>query len=119
MKNISFDRFMNPHDGSRKRSKTQVHKTKKEKELVRGKTKNIKAENIEDYIENFPTKYNIGFTSNEIEDVCKYLKIDRDSFNTALGINTCTMIDGEILTYHSDIINALHFIYNGKYIFWD
>jgi hypothetical protein len=56
-------------------------------------------------IKNFKTKHESGFTSQEIVDFLKesYPKIERKDFNLALGIHTAMFIDGESITYHSDV----------------
>lgn len=75
--------------------------------------------NLEKIVYNFRNKYEEGFTSEEMSRLCKELKVDKDQFNEALGINTCVLIEGETITYHRDVLNALNKILNGNFIFWD
>jgi hypothetical protein len=57
---------------------------------------------------NYPTKYKMGFTNSEIQDLLKnFPNMNRQYYDNALFGTTCTMIDGEMITYHCDIENAI------------
>lgn len=65
-------------------------------------------ENLEDKINNYPTKNKIGFIDEEIDELMSgYPGINKVKFNRALVGITTTTIDGDIVIYHRDIINAL------------
>jgi hypothetical protein len=59
-------------------------------------------------------KNEIGFTGVEIRLMLLYNNIDVDKFYDALGVNTCTMIDGQIITYFWDVENALDRVLNDR-----
>ena len=71
------------------------------------KRKKTKADEVSEAVSKFPTKNKEGFTDNEIKQLCEMFKIEEKKLNTALGTNTVIMIDGEIITYHSDVEMAL------------
>jgi len=65
-------------------------------------------EKVKDLVYNTKTTCMYGFKPKEIEELLKnFPNIKRGDFNRALGVNTCMMHDGEIVTYHSDIELAL------------
>jgi len=57
-------------------------------------------------------KSKFGLTDNEIKALLKEQKINEKDFYKALGINTCIIINGETITYHTDIDRALRLITN-------
>lgn len=58
--------------------------------------------------ENFKTKYEQGFTKDEIKSITEMFPVlNMDKFNDALMGITCMMIDNEIIVYHCDIEKAL------------
>lgn len=63
---------------------------------------------IKDFVYNYKTTYEQGFTREEI-DVVKGLfsKINIQKFDEALYGITCMMIDDQIVIYHCDIEKAL------------
>jgi hypothetical protein len=64
--------------------------------------------NTRETVENFKTKSEYGFTSKETEELLKsFPNINMEKFNSALGCHTVMIIDGEIITYHCDIITAI------------
>jgi hypothetical protein len=69
--------------------------------------KKLTSKNITNIVYSYPTKYEYGFTASEIKKLISEYEINEDNFNTALGVNTCMMIDNEIITYHCDIEKAL------------
>ena len=64
-------------------------------------------ENLHEFIYNYPTKHQYGFMGSETNEILEKYEIDKDKFYDALGVNTCMIIDGEILNYHCDIELAL------------
>jgi hypothetical protein len=64
-------------------------------------------------------KNEIGFTGVEIRLMLLENNIDVDKFYDALGVNTCTMIDGQIITYFWDVENALDRVLNDRDITLD
>jgi hypothetical protein len=66
------------------------------------------SKSVYDIIYNYPTKYQMGFTNSEIEEVLKnFPNLNRQYYDNALYGTTCTIIDGETITYHCDIENAI------------
>ena len=59
-------------------------------------------------------KNEIGFTGVEIQLMLIENNIDSDKFYNALGVNTCCMIDGKIITYFWDVENALDRVLNDR-----
>ena len=57
-------------------------------------------------------KARFGLTDNEIKALLKERKINDKDFYKALGTNTCMIINGEVITYHTDIDRALRLLTN-------
>jgi len=57
-------------------------------------------------------KSKFGLTNNEIKALLKERKINEKDFYKALGTNTCMVINGETITYHTDIDRALRLLTN-------
>lgn len=54
------------------------------------------------------TKHKEGYTHDEILQLLKESpEIDPDTFFHNLGVNTCIMRDGELITYHCDVDFAI------------
>lgn len=62
---------------------------------------------IKDTVYNYKTKNEHGFTKTEIHNLLVELKINEKRFNKALGVNTCMLIDGEVITYHTDVLKGV------------
>ena len=78
--------------------------------------------NVEDFIYEYPTKNEHGFIASEINDMLEKYSIDKDKFYTALGINTCMIIDGEVVTYHCDVLKGLRCVIENReqnFFEWD
>ena len=61
---------------------------------------------------NYKTKYNEGFTDDEIEDIKNKVEEIVFNFNTekfeyAFYGNTCMIKDKQLIRYHIDVLNAL------------
>lgn len=74
----------------------------------------ITSENLNDFINNYPTKYQSGFLAFEIKEILERFQIDEDTFYKALGVNTCMVIDGQAVTYHCDIELALRCVIENR-----
>ena len=76
---------------------------------------------LEEFINNYPTKYKEGFLSEEQKAVLeKFPNINMDKYNDAMMGNTCIMKEDKIVTYHCDIITALRCgIENRKIKYWE
>lgn len=61
---------------------------------------------LQDLVYNYKTKYEEVFTDVEIKRLLIQLKIDEESFNKLLGVNTCIIKGNEIITYHSDVFKT-------------
>lgn len=55
----------------------------------------------------YKTKYKEGFIHDEIKSLCEEEGVDIDVFLDKLGVNTCIMRDGQMITYHCDVDLAL------------
>lgn len=63
---------------------------------------------IEKKVNTFKTKYKIGFTQEEIEELLKsYPNVNKDKFSEATDGNTVQLRDDKIVQYHCDIIKAI------------
>lgn len=64
---------------------------------------------LEEIVYNFPTKYEEGFTLEEQKDLIKskFNHINFEEFKKALGVNTCMVIDEQVITYSVDVYFAL------------
>jgi formate dehydrogenase assembly factor FdhD len=62
---------------------------------------------IKKIVNEFPTKYSAGFTDEEISNLLEQLNVNEKRFNKAMGTNTCAIIDGNAVSYHTDIIRAI------------
>lgn len=67
----------------------------------------LTSENLSDFVNNYPTKHKYGFIGTETNEILEKFGIDKDKFYTALGVNTCMIIDGDVINYHCDIELAL------------
>ena len=76
--------------------------------------KELNIKNISEIIDNYKTKYKEGFTSKEIKSLIKEYNLDSKKFYESLGVNTCAIIDDEVITYHCDIKSALYCILENR-----
>ena len=70
----------------------------------------------------FKPKDKLGYTTEEIDKICKALGFTRKQFNKAFGINTCAIAkDGTTRYYECDIERTLWVLgsKHGKYHEWD
>jgi hypothetical protein len=55
----------------------------------------------------FQTKHTSGYTHSEIKKLLEKLNINEKRFKRNLGVNTCMIIDGQVITYRKDILNGI------------
>lgn len=63
---------------------------------------------LEEMVYTFPCKYTQGFVDEEINELLAFYNIERKDFNDKHGINTCMLIDNEIINYHCDIYSTIN-----------
>lgn len=64
--------------------------------------------NLKNIVYDFKTKNKSGFTPSEEKELLeKFPNINKDQYGNALNGITGEVIDGELITYHVDIIAAL------------
>jgi len=73
---------------------------------------------LEDYIYNYPTKHEEGFTTNEMLKLIYELHLGKDRFFDKLGVNTCMIIDGDWITYHCDVLLAARLCIENREMRW-
>lgn len=64
---------------------------------------------INNYVHGFKTKYEQGFTPEEMNEVLEHFKdeISMDAFNDAMMGNTCPVVEGQMLVYKHDLITGI------------
>jgi hypothetical protein len=68
----------------------------------------IHRDRITSIVKSFKTKYDEGFTWNEIQSISeKFTSLNRDKFESALFGITCRMINEETVIYSWDVVKAL------------
>lgn len=68
----------------------------------------IHGDRITSIVKSFKTKYDEGFTWNEIQSISeKFTSLNRDKFESALFGITCRMINEETVIYSWDVVKAL------------
>ena len=76
--------------------------------------KTLTLQNIQEVVDNYPTKHKSGFTDTEINSLLKEYSVNSKKFYYNLGVNTVSIIDGKTVTYHTDIKRALRFVIKGS-----
>lgn len=74
----------------------------------------LTSKNLSNFIDTYPTKYQHGFLFIETNEILERFNIDKDAFYTAMGINTCMVVEGQTLNYHSDIELALRCVIENR-----
>lgn len=74
----------------------------------------LTSENVEEFIYEYSTKHKQGFTVYEINTILEEYGIDKNNFYTALGVNTCMIIDNEFITYHCDVLKGLRCVIENR-----
>jgi hypothetical protein len=77
------------------------------KRRILKETKVLNSNNAEDVIYNYETKHKQGYTPQEIKSFLEKYSIDEDAFYKNLGVNTCMITDGDVITYHCDILKGV------------
>lgn len=62
----------------------------------------------------YPTKYDLGFIDEEIEELCDMLKVSRESFSKKFGAHTCAVIDNKTIMYHSDVLRTFRLVLENR-----
>lgn len=84
--------------------------------------KKLTSKNITNVVNNFPVKYEYGFTASEINTLLTEYDLDENLFYQKLGVNTCMVIEGQTITYHCDIEKALFCLVENRdenFLEWD
>ena len=74
----------------------------------------LTSENLTEFINTYPTKYQYCFLASETNDILEKFGIDKEKFYTALGVNTCMLMEGQVLNYHCDIELALRCVIENR-----
>lgn len=63
---------------------------------------------LKNLVYNYKTAHKEGFTKREIEElISRFPRLNKEKFNKAFYGNTCMIKNGEIITYHIDVLTAL------------
>lgn len=63
---------------------------------------------LEDLVYNYPTKYEEGFTGEEIKALsAQFPQTTYEKVSDKIGVVTCITRDGQTVIYHCDILTAL------------
>ena len=65
--------------------------------------KKLTNKEIHQIIEEYPTLHVEGFTGKDIMSLAETWGMDLKKLNEAIGVNTCIMIEGSIITFHCDV----------------
>ena len=72
----------------------------------------LNPDEISKFVEEYPTKYREGFTDSElnaiVNKISEIYEFDYKAYRGSLFGNTCMMIDGEMINYHTDVRGALY-----------
>lgn len=80
----------------------------------------MKVEELEDMIFKYPVKNTMGFTREEISDICNKLSVKEELFNEKHGYNTVALNEeGKVINHHCDVFNTFFSILYNKTLFWD
>ena len=64
-------------------------------------------------VDDFKTKHEQGFTSEEIRELIKFYEFDSEKFYEDLGVNTGLLIAGDFITFCTDIEKAVRLALGG------
>lgn len=62
---------------------------------------------IEEIVYVYPTKYEIGFLEEEINELLLEFGIKKKDFNEKHGINTCMIVDEDVINYKTDVYTTI------------
>ena len=69
---------------------------------------------LQDYIYKYPIKYEEGFTGKELSELLTKLLIVKEKFFENLGVHTGMVIEGNSITYHTDVFTATKMCYEDR-----
>lgn len=78
-----------------------------DKDILKKEKKESDYEKLQKKVFDYNTKYKEGFIKSEIEQLLEELNINERRFYKGLGVNTCMLIDGDVITYHTDILKGV------------
>ena len=80
----------------------------------------MKASDLHYLVYNFKTKNKEGFTSEETRNLVanNFPNLTHKKFAKLLGTNTVMVIDGEVVTYHTDVYHALIQVVENRDLNW-
>lgn len=78
-----------------------------DKKIIKKETNETEYQKLEKKVFDYNTKYKEGFIKSEIEQLLEELNINERRFYKALGVNTCMLVDGDVITYHTDILKGV------------
>ena len=67
----------------------------------------LTSKNVHLVVDSIPRMHKHGLVQEEVNFIIKRYKVDKRKFNTAMGINTVMIIDGQTIYYDRDIETAL------------
>lgn len=75
---------------------------------------------LHELVYNFKTKHKEGFTVKEMRKLVaeNFPKVTKEKFAECLGTNTVRIIDGDMITYHTDVFYALLQIVEDRDLKW-
>jgi hypothetical protein len=77
---------------------------------------------LKEYIYEYPTKHKEGFTDSELLKIIYDLHLGKGRFFDKLGVNTCMVIEEEIVLYHEDVLRTIRLIWERRDMYhyeWD
>jgi hypothetical protein len=86
---------------------TSSKRRMKDKEVIKEEVKETEYQKLQKKVFDYNTKYKEGFIKSEIEQLLEELNINERRFYKALGVNTCILVDGDVITYHTDILKGV------------
>ena len=63
---------------------------------------------LREFIDEYPTKHDMGFVDNEVKELISlFPEINMEKFFESTNGNTCMLYEGETISYHCDILQAI------------
>ena len=75
--------------------------------MKKNNMKKLITDSITSTVNKYPTRSDYGFNPREIVTLLTEYDINIDKFYDALGVNTCMIEEGQVITYHCDVAKAL------------
>ncbi len=76
-------------------------------ELIDNLPPKLTSKNVRLVVDSIPRMHKHGLVQEEVNFIIKRYKVDKRKFNTAMGINTVMIIDGQTVYFDRDIETAL------------